>query len=272
MVVVRRSLAGLLFGLASIVGSLAVSGFWLQYTAFSPGHTRSTAAAVLEDTDIKNELARVIAEATAPQLPDTSPVAIQQLVVQVANTNQGASLMAGIVADAHAHLIGADDKPVQISPEQLVQVVRDERAGVLPAVTLPIPRVAALSAIRQILKWLVPIAGGIAVVLIILGFAAHPEKAELLRSLGFLFFGMALLLVVIGYVVPAFVVPLFSDNVWISAVPRLARNSLPLLIGMTLLLCGAGLGCLAASSASKRRDRWSQPIRRDSYREERRWS
>jgi hypothetical protein len=194
------------------------------------------------------------------------------VVVQVANTNQGASLMADIVADAHAHLIGASDEPVQITSEQLVQIVRDERASAVPTVTLPVPRVAALSAIRQILKWLVPITGGLAVVLIVLGFAAHPEKAELLRSLAFLFFGLALLLVVIGYVVPAFVVPLFSDNVWIDAVPRLARDSLPLLAGMTLLLGGAGLACLAASSASKRRDRWSQPIRRTSYRDERRWS
>ena len=272
MAVVRRSLAGLLFGLASIFGSLAVSGFWLQYTAFSPGHTRSAARAVLQDTAIKNELAKVIADATAAQLPDLPPLAIQQVVLQVAKTNQGAALMADIVRDAHAHLIGTQDAPVQITPEQLVQVVRDERASVVPAVTLPVPRVAALVAIRQTLKWLVPIAGGLAVVLIILGFAAHPEKAELLRSLGFLFFGIALLLVVIGYVVPAFIVPLFSDNVWIGAVPRLARDSLPFLLGLTLLLCGVGVGCLAASSASKRRDRWSQPIRRTSYREERRWS
>lgn len=249
-----------------------MSGFWLQYTAFSPGHTRSTAAAVLEDTAIKNELAKVIAEATAAQLPDVPPLAIQQVVVQVANTDQGAALMADIIGDAHAHLIGANDAPVQITSEQLVQVVRDERAGVVPAVTLPVPRVTALSFIRETLRWLVPISGGLAAVLIILGFAAHPEKAELLRSLGFLFFGMALLLVIIGYVVPAFVVPLFSDNVWIGAVPRLARDSLPFLAGIALLLCGAGLGCLAASSASKRRDRWSQPIRRTSYREERRWS
>lgn len=272
MLGVRRSLAGLLFGLASIVGSLAVSGFWLQYTAFSPGHTRSTAAAVLQDRAIKNELAKVIAEATAAQMPELPPLAIQQVVVQVASTTQGAALMADIVADAHAHLIGATDKPVEITSEQLVQVVRDERASAVPSVTLPVPRVAALSAIRQILKWLVPIAGGIAVVLMILGFAAHPEKAELLRSLAFLFFGMALLLAIVGYVVPAYVVPLFTDNVWIGALPRLARDSLPLLAGLTLLLFGAGLGCLAAASASKRRDRWSQPIRRTSYRDERRWS
>jgi hypothetical protein len=271
MSAVRRSLASLLFGLAAIVGSLSLSGFWLQYTAFSPGHTRDLASAVLSDKDIKNELARLIADATVAQLPQFTAVDIRSIVIQTANTNQGADLLADIIGDAHAHLIGASDKPVEITPEQLVQVLRDERVSIVPTIELPVPRVGALSVMRQILKWLVPIGGGLTVLLIVLAFAAHPEKPELLRSLSILFFGMALLLVIIGYVVPAFIVPLFTNNVWVGAVPRLARDSLPLLLGLTLLLCGAGLGCLAGGASSRRRDRWSQPIRRTSYREERRW-
>ncbi|MCU1397588.1 MAG: hypothetical protein JWN62_697 [Acidimicrobiales bacterium] len=272
MSAVRRSLASLLFGLAAIAGSLALSGFWLQYTAFSPGHTRATASAVLEDKDIKNEIARLVADATVAQLPQFTAVDIHSIVLQTLNTNQGAALLANIVGDAHAHLIGANDKPVQITSEDLVQILRDQRTVVVPNITLPVPRVGALSIIRQVLKWLVPIAGGLAVLLIVLAFAAHPERPELLRSLSILFFGMALLLVIVGYVVPAFVVPLFTSNVWVGAVPRLARDSLPLLVGLTLVLCAAGLGCLAGGAASRRRDRWSQPIRRTSYREERRWS
>lgn len=271
MSAVRRSLASLLFGFAAIAGSLALSGFWLQYTAFSPGHTRSTAAAVLEDTDIKNELAKAIATATIAQIPQFTAVDIQSIVVQTANTGQGADLLAGIIADAHARLIGASKKPVEITSDQLVSILRDERVAVVPTIELPIPEIGALSAMRQILKWLVPITAGLTLLLIVLGIAAHPEKPELLRSLAFGFFGLALLLVIIGYVVPAFVVPLFTSNVWVNALPRLARDSLPLLFGLTLLLCGAGLGCLAGGAASKRRDRWSQPIRRTSYREERRW-
>lgn len=269
---VRRSLAGLLFGLASIAASLAVSSFWLQYTAFSPGHTRGAVSAVLEDKDIKNELAKVIAEAVAVQLPDIAPVDLQQRIVQGAGTNEGAKLLADVVSQAHARLIGERSEPIQITPQQLVDIVRDERAFALPPLTLPVPKVAALSAMRQVLKWLVPISGGLAVLLIVLGFAAHPEKPELMQSLAFLLFGIALLLIVIGYVIPAFVVPLFTDNVWVGALPRLASDSLPMLLALALLLCGGGLACLVLASASKRRDRWSQPIRRTSYREERRWS
>lgn len=273
----RRSLAGLLFGFACVFGSLALSSFWLQFTAFSPGHTRAAAGAVLEDSEIKNEVALVIANAVSAQLAGTGDITvsapeIQKRVLAVANTGAGAEILSDIVADAHAKLIGATDEPVQITSEQLVQIVRDERASVVPTITLDVPTVTPLSVMREVLRWLVPIAAGLALVLVILGFAAHPERAELLRSLGFLLLGLGVMLLIVGYIVPTFVLPILTDNVWVNAVPRLAREALPLLIGMVFLLAGSGLGCLAAAAASKRRDRWSQPVRRTSYREERRWS
>ncbi|HRE01647.1 MAG TPA: hypothetical protein PLV68_10125, partial [Ilumatobacteraceae bacterium] len=64
----RRSLAGVLFGFASMFASLAVSGFWLQFTAFSPSHTRAAAKTVLGDNKIKNELAKLIADSTVVAL------------------------------------------------------------------------------------------------------------------------------------------------------------------------------------------------------------
>lgn len=271
MIVVRRSLAGLLFGLASIVGSLAVSGFWLQFTVFNPGHTRSTAQAVLQDKEIKTQVAKVIADATAAQLglPQST---VQALVFSNIDRAEGAKLLANVVSDAQAKLIGSSEKPVQITPAQMIPLVGNQLAASAPTVTLPIEKVSALSTIRQVLKWMVPIAGLLAIALLLLGFAAHPEKAELLQSLGVLLIAIAGVLVLIGYVVPTFVLPLLTKNPWVGAAPRLAADSLPLLVALVLLLAGAGLACLAGAAASKRRDRWSQPIRRTSYREERRWS
>lgn len=276
----RRSLAGLLFGFASLFASLALSGFWLQFTAFSPDHTRTAAKAVLEDSEIKNEIARLIANATIASLnqaaPETFPTIdtepVRQLVFANLRTTEGSKLMQDVIADAHAKLIGLRDEPVQITPAQMVPLVGNQIAMNAPTIVLPVEKVTALSTMRQALRWLVPISAGLAVIMLLLGFFAHPERAELLRSLGILLLGMALLLVVIGYVVPTLVVPLLTKNVWIGAVPKLAADSLPLLLGLTLLLVGGGLGCLAGASASRRRDRWSQPVRRTSYREERRWS
>ena len=144
---VRRSLAGLLFALAATLGSFAVSGFWLQQTAFSPEHTRGAAKAVLEDTDIRNEIATLIANATAAQLPEIPPVELQARIVQIAQSDAGAALLADIIGDAHSRLIGARDTPVQVTSQELVEVVRDERAFVVPTITLEVPKVTALSII-----------------------------------------------------------------------------------------------------------------------------
>lgn len=253
-----------------------MSGFWLQYTAFSPGHTTSAAQAVLGDSEITAVIAKDIAEVTTPLLnvDPAHPVTVnevQAVVVAGAATAEGASLLARVIADAHARLIGASDKPVQITAAEMVPLVGNELAAKVPAVTLDVPKVTALSMTRQILKWMVPIATALAILFVLLGFAAHPERAELLRSLGFLLLGMALLLAIIGYIVPALILPLLSKDVWIGVLPKLARDSLPLLIGLIFVLVGTGLGCLAASGATRRRDRWSQPIR-TRYNDQRNWS
>ncbi len=72
--------------------------------------------------------------------------------------------------------------------------------------------------------------------------------------MGFLLLGLAVMLLIIGYVVPTFVLPIVTDNVWVGALPCSRPRILALLVGMMLLLAGGGLACLAAAAASKRRD------------------
>ena len=267
----RRSLVGLLFALASLFGGFAISGFWLQYTAFSPSHSQSAARAVLQDSAIRAEIARVIATATGAQL-GVDPAIVDAQVRATVSNPAGAALMAKVVARAHAVLIGVAAPPVQITPEELRQATRYDAAAALPAVTLPIERVTALAIMRQTLRWAVPISAAVALVLILLGFAAHPDRPELMRSLGYLLIAFAAFLAVIGYLVPVVVLPKLTQNVWIGAAPRLARDSMPLLIGAVLVLLGGAGACLALAGSNRRRDRWSQPVHRNRHDAERRWS
>ncbi len=266
----RRSLAGLILGLAAIFASLAISGFWLQFTAFSPSRTPGATQNVLRDDTIRNEIARVIAEATAPTLGQ-NPAAIQKVVRAGAATREGSELLEGVVADAHSRLIGNSSKPVVITAEQMVPLVGNEVVATVADAIVDVPTVTAISTTRQVLKWLIPISGGLAVLLIALGFAAHPERAELLRSISFLLLGTALMLVIIGYIVPALILPLTTKSPWVGVLPKVASHSLPRLLLVLLILIVSGLGCLAASGATKRRDRWSSPVR-TRYSEQRRWS
>lgn len=267
----RRTLAGLLFGIAYLSASLAVGGWLLQRTAFDPARTADAADVVLADSAIKNQLVDLIADATAEQL-GLEQGATRALVRSVVETKPGADLMGEILHDAHAHLIGEQSEPVQITSQQMVQIVRNEAVGELPPITLPVPKVTVLDVMRRALTWLVPIAAIVAVIFLVIGLMAHPERAALLRSLGLGLLLLAALVAVLGYVVPRFVLPLLSDSPWANVPIYLADNSLKLLIGLELLLIGAGVALLAGSGAMRRQRRWSTPVSTYRYNEERRWS
>ena len=66
--------------------------------------------------------------------------------------------IAKLVHDAHTHMIGDSDAPVQITGEELVPIVRDEAAATIPTLTLPVPRIGALALMNHVLDWLLPIA------------------------------------------------------------------------------------------------------------------
>ncbi len=272
---VRRSLAGVLFGIAFACACIAISGFLLEQTAFSPVSTFDSADIVLADDLVREEVVRTITNATVSQMSggDAGQAAVINGNIElVASTTAGSRILAQVLRDSHAHLIGQSDAPVQITPAQLVEVTRDERAAVLPAVTIDVPRVAALATADDVLDWLVPISGLTAIVLFLLCLLAHPERPALVRSLGIGLMVLAGTTVVFGWLVPVYVPPLLSDNPWARIPSSLAVGSRPLVIGLALFLAGFGLGLFALSSRMGHRRRWSTPVSTYRYREDRNWS
>jgi hypothetical protein len=272
---VRRSFAGLLFGIAFACASLAISGFLLQHMAFSPSRGADSADTVLGDDQIRDDLVQLVSTATARQMYPDNPVAqanVGVVVAQVAAANAGAPLFADLLHDIHAHLIGDQDGAVLIAPQQLVEITRDQRASVLPAVIVPVPRVGSLAVASTVLGWLVPISAGAAVVFFALCFLAHPEKAAVTRTLGIGLVVLSALTLIFAWVIPRFVPPLLSDAVWARIPSRLADGSLPLTLAAALVLAGAGLAMFVGSARMGRSRRWSQPVSTYRYREDRSWS
>lgn len=271
----RRTLAGLLFGLAYTCASISVAGFLMQRTAFDPDNSADAAEVVLGDDAIKQELVDIIVDSTAATLTDGSPESIAVLrstVTSVAEHPEGQELLAEIIHDAHAHLIGEQSEPVQITGEQMVPIVRNEAVATLPAVTLPVPRVSALAFARTVVGWLVPLAALATLVLVALGFASHPDRAALLKSLAFGLLLLAALTALLGYLIPKLIIPLLSASPWANIPARLADDSLPLLIGMEVVLVGGALALFAGSGMARKNKRWSTPVSTYRYNEERRWS
>ncbi len=273
----RRTLAGLLFGLAYACASLLIAGFLLQRTAFEPDNAADAASVVLGDSELKAELVGFIADHAVQQMPGASSdpameATIRNNVEAVASLPEGQVLLAEIIHDAHAHMIGDRDEPVQITGAQMVSIVRDERAADLPTLTLPVPTVTALDITNHALDWLLPIALIAMIAFTFLGFTAHPEKGALFRSLALGLLLLALLALILGYLVPRFIVPALSDSPWANVPARLADDSLPLLLGLEFVLIGGALALFAGTGMMQRRRRWSTPVSTYRYNEERRWS
>jgi hypothetical protein len=268
---VQRSLAGILFLLASVAFSLAVSGWWLQRAAFSPNTNGSQTEAILDDTGIRMEITTVVAFAAAPALGQ-SPNDVAAFVDSIIGSHAGAAVMTDIVNEAHRRILGDHPDPVTIDGEQLVQIVRDERAADVAAITLPVPEIGTLEVLRNILRWLVPIGAGLGVLLTLLAFVTRPERREVVRALGELGIALGVGIAMFGYLVPVHLVPSIDDSAWTQAVPRLALRSVAVVIGAAAVLAIAGLAMILTAANSGRRKQWSTPLSLGRYREDRSWS
>jgi hypothetical protein len=161
---------------------------------------------------------------------------------------------------------------VRITGQQMVQLVRNQIVADMPSITLPVPRISALDRIRTVLHWMVPFGALLAVGFFVIGFMLHPNRSALVHSLGYGLVLLALLIVVLGYLIPRFALPAMSDSFWADVPARLANDSLPLVIGLVVVLGTAGLMLLLGTGLLRRRRRWNAPVSMYRYREERRWN
>lgn len=271
----RRSLAGLLFGVAFAFACVAVSGFLLQRTAFSPSRTAGEAVSILQDEEVQREAINAVANATADQMypgDPTNATIIRQNIATVATLPAGAPLFGPMLADVHAVLIGDIEGPVVVPPEQLVQITRDERAAVLPPLQVEVPRLGVLATTDAILGWLVPISAVVAIVFFVLCFLARPERPALFRTLGIGLVALAALAILFSYVIPKYLPPVLDDSPWAHTPAIMADASLGLTLFAAFVLTAAGLGLFVASTRMGRGRRWSTPVSTYRYREERSWS
>lgn len=266
----RRTFAGLIFGVAYVCASIAISGWLLQRSAFDPDRTGDLADVVLKDNRIKTQITNTIADAAAEQR-GLDKATVRQTVAAVASTPQGAEFLGKVLHDAHARLIGQMKGPVRITGAEMVLLVRNEAVGDIPSITLPVPRVSALDTIRRILRWTIPFSMLFAVGFFVIGFMLHPNRAALVHSLGYGMVLLALLIAVLGYIVPRFLLPSLSDSIWADVSARLANDSLPLLVGLAIVLGGGGMMLLVGNGLLRRRRRWNAPVSTYRYREDRRW-
>jgi hypothetical protein len=267
---VRRGLAGLLFFIAAVGLALAAGGWYLQRVAFDTAHSGDLARVVLRDDAIREQIATTAGAATAQTL-GVAPEQIQAQVDTLARSDAGADLMRQIITDAHAKLIGERTAPVEITGPQLVQLTRNEAVGALPPVVLPVEEVGVLSTIREALRWAVPIAAVAGVLALLLGLVAHPHTADAVFGIGTFCIVAGVFAIGLGFLVPVYLLPAITDNVWVSAIPEIARYALPVVVVAAIVLIAGGIALMIGAAAARRRKAWSTPVP-IRYGDQHRWS
>ncbi|HYN31025.1 MAG TPA: hypothetical protein VES40_00240, partial [Ilumatobacteraceae bacterium] len=115
----RRSPGGLMLIIGAVLIAVAIGSWWLQRVAFSPSDDSGVTYSILGDENIRGQVASIVAAADAPILQQ-SPTELKEFIEKIARIPDGAALMSRIVGDAHARLIGQNDKLVLITADEQV--------------------------------------------------------------------------------------------------------------------------------------------------------
>ena len=262
----ERTLAGMLFLVAAVAFSIAAGAWWMQRVCFTPDDTRDTAAAILEEPDIRQEINTVISGASAPVLGLNTPELSTFLEEQILSTHAGAAVLGPITEEIHDKIIGNNDDDIVVTGEEMIPIVRDQRAADVHDVTLPIPVIGTLKTTRTTIGWIIPIAAGIGAIAMLLGIATRPERRDVLRGLGEFFVAMACSMLVFGYLIPVQLLPAIDNGVWTKAIPRLAARTLPFVLGSAAIFGLGGAALIVASMSGGKRRQFSTPLSVTRYR------
>ena len=257
----ERSLAGVLFLLSGIAFSLAAGGWWMQRIVFTPDDTRATAAAILEEPDIRLELNTVITGAAAPVIEQSTEQLSTTLETVVLSSRSGAAVLAPIMQRAHERVIGLrDDEPIEVIGLELIPIVRDERAADVQPITLPIQPIGVLKTTRSVIGWLIPVGAALGVVALALGLVTRPDRRDVLRGLGEVGLALAGSMLAFGYLIPVQFLTAIDNRTWTHAIPRLAIRTLPVVLGTAAIFAVGGVALIIASTTNSKRRQWSTPL------------
>lgn len=262
----ERTLAGMLFLIAAVAFSIAGGSWWMQRVCFTPDDTRDSAAAMLKEPDIRQEINTVISGVQAPVLGVNAPELSTFLEDEILSTHAGAAVMGPLMKEIHNKIIGNSDDDIVVTGTEMIDIVRDQRAAEIKSVVIPIPVIGTLKTTRTTLHWLIPIAAGIGAIAMLLGIATRPERRDVLRGLGEFFMSMACSMLVFGYLIPVQLMPAIDNGVWTKAIPRLAMRTLPFVLGSAAVFGLGGAALILSSMSGGKRRQFSTPLAVSRYR------
>lgn len=266
---IRRSIGGAILGFALFVGSFAWSGFVALQTVFDPDRSREVAEELLDNDEVRAQLAENLSGAIASLIPREVPVEdglVEQVTVQLLNDPTVEETILAAFADTHAAFLGEGDVPGQIDLSPVAAVARqnlvaaapqlDTVVPASPPLTVPLPtdRVPNASPVRSFLQAAVPVLAAVAAFGAILALVATNDRPSILRRAGTWALTTTAIYLVLGLGVPYALRQYAPDQAEVIAALLSALLRSLLVPSIALGLAGlALLGVSAAWSASRAR-------------------
>jgi hypothetical protein len=257
---VRRALATALISLGLLSASLALAAWWVQRTAFDTSNTAAIADAALLNPGLRGDLARGIADQVSTAL-GVDHALVESAADATLVQPDIATAFAGVLRNIHARLIGEASGPITVPPDLVARAIGNDAAAQLPPVTIDIPTFSALNTARRTLRSAIPWLVFVAITTTVMGLAFHPSKPTALRILGGWLLGASIAELIIAYTIPVLAVPALVDSPYAELVAEVDKATLGPLVGVLVMLAGAGVGCLVLGAWLDRRE----PTYRDRF-------
>lgn len=268
----RRVIAGLILGPALLLGSFAWAGYLALQTVFDEDRSETIARELLDNAEVRNQVAENLGVAIERGLPADVPVSAAQVdaaALAVLEDERVTELIIQAFGSTHRAFLGQGDAPQSVDLNPLADVAREQIARVSPAaadaisteadwtVELPTERIPDSSPVKSFLETAVPYLAGISVVMVLMAFLTTSDRPSVLRRAAFWAIGTTAVYLILGMGVPALLRAFAPDQAEVLAalLTALLRTTLT----PSLALGAVGAGLLVASwiwpAADRRADR-----------------
>ena len=256
----RRVIAGLILGPALLIGSFAWSGYLALQTVFDEDRSETIARELLDNEEVRAQVAENLGVAIERALPDDVPVSAAQVdaaALAVLEDPRVTDLLIESLGSTHRAFLGQGDAPETVDLNPLADVAREQIARVSPAaadaisteadwtVDLPTERIPDSSPVKSFLETAVPYLAGISLVMVLMAFLTTSDRPSVLRRAAFWAIGTTAVYLVLGLGVPALLRSFAPDQAEVLAALLTALLRTTLI--PSLVLGGVGAALLVAS-------------------------
>ncbi len=213
----RRLIAGLFLGPALLIGSFAWSGFIATRTVFDSSRSTKIAHELLDNEEVRSQLADNIGSAVAAALPDGVTVdkaEVSAAAEKVLADPEVEDLIITAFSSTHRAFLGEGNAPRTIDLTPMAAMVRDQMVAAVPSldtklpasqplvVTLPTDQIPDASPVRNFLRTSVPYLAAISLVGILIALLATSDRPSVLKRAAGWAIGTTAVYLIIGLGVP----------------------------------------------------------------------